>query len=133
MNDLQVTATCAASSGDTASLDGLVTISLDGAVTTYADLADGAAEFSVEGVDASFLVVADVQCDGETPGVTYAAVGVGSVPVPVEPELVTSMPAAYASYSLPATGVDSGLLAGAALAVVLVGAGLARLARRAIA
>lgn len=133
---------CTAASGDVASLDGSVTISLDGTTAVHDGLADGTAEFSASGADASFLVVASVQCDTAEPAVTYEAVGVGSAPVPGAGSEVDAVPmadvvpVAYSGYSLPATGIDmasgSGL-ASLALVAVVAGAALVRVARRATA
>ena len=60
VTDLQVTASCTAARGDDASLDGSVVITVDGATAAHEGLADGMAEFSMTGADASFLIVADV-------------------------------------------------------------------------
>ena len=132
MSDLQVTASCTAASGDDASLDGSVTISVDGVATVYDGLSDGAVEFAVAGTEASFAVTADVQCDGTEPGVTYEAVGVGVAPVPGSDPVpsVDATAAVYSAYALPATGLDGGGLAALALAAVVAGAALVRIARR---
>lgn len=132
VTDLQVTASCTAARGDDASLDGSVVITVDGATAAHEGLADGMAEFSMTGADASFLIVADVRCDTAEPGVTYEAVGVGAAPVPggdFVPALGAGT-AAYSAYSLPATGLDGSGLSALALAAVVVGAALVRIARR---
>jgi hypothetical protein len=132
VSDLQVTASCTAASGDSASLDGSVSITLDGSVSTYDGLADGVTEFSATGVDAAYMVVADVQCDTAAPSVRYEAIGVGAPPLPgAEPlSAVDAEAAAYSVYSLPATGLDAGALAGLALVAVIAGAALLRISRR---
>lgn len=123
MSDLQVDAGCVAQP-DGASLDGRLVVTVDGVSSTYEGLADGTADFSVDGVDASYVVTVNVQCDvdGE-PTVTYEAVGIGT-PVVLEPLSVSSR-------ALPTTGLGNGALTVIAVLCVAVGSWLVRLSRSA--
>lgn len=129
-----MTASCTAASGDVASLDGSVSITVDGVTSTYDGLADGIAEFSVAGAEAGYLVIADVRCDNDAPAVTYEAIGVGAPPLPgADPVPVADAAVGvYTAYSLPATGLDAGALAGLALVAVIAGAAMLRVARRTV-
>ena len=135
VTDLQVTASCTAARGDDASLDGSVVITVDGTTAAHEGLADGTAEFSMTGADASFLIIADVKCDTAEPGVTYEAVGVGAAQFPSGDAVsgVDAAAAGYSAYSLPATGLDGSGLSAFALAAVVAGTALVRIARRVVA
>lgn len=127
-----MTASCTAASGDSASLDGSVSVTLDGSTSTYDGLADGIAQLSAAGAEAAYVVVADVQCDTAEPTINYEAIGVGAPPLPGADPLsaVDTEAASYEVYTLPATGLDAGALAGLALVAVVAGAALLRISRR---
>jgi hypothetical protein len=135
VSSVDITAACQAS--DTEGLDGVVTVTLVDAVATFEDLADGEHVLTVADGEAAYAIDALVSCDDEAGTVAFTVTGVGAPPVP-EAEVAAVTVAAREAVSpllpanvLPATGLADGLLLGVGMALVVTGAALARLARRA--
>lgn len=134
MSDVDAIASC--ESAADGGLDGVVTVSVDGEVSSSAGLADGDHQLGVTGVDAAYAIDAAIACDAEVPSASIEIAGVGTALVPAGAEpmaLATSTAstpaAALSAVQLPATGTAAGGMLAGALVLVAVGAVLRRLAR----
>ncbi|MFM2183988.1 MAG: hypothetical protein RJB61_2282 [Actinomycetota bacterium] len=134
MSDFDAVASCVSAADG--SLDGVVTVWIDGQESRLVGLADGDHQVAASGVDAAYAIDAVIACDAELPSASIVVAGVGAAPVPADAEpmvLATSLAAAPtaapSAVQLPATGATAGAMLAGALVLVAVGAALRRLSR----
>lgn len=134
MSEFDAIATC--ESAADGGLDGAVTVWVDGAVSSFAGLADGDHRLGATGAEAAYAIDAAVSCDTDLPTASIVVAGVGTAPLPaaLEPQalsatVVDAGALAPAAVQLPSTGAPAGAMLAASLALVAVGGALRRLGR----